>query len=89
MRFLGWGIGHLNPPDFPHEANALIPTEQDRLLAAVAPSPVSASCGQVGQHGEVGGEEDEDDLDDELEDWEDGEGDDNELECEEVLAFEY
>ena len=32
MRFLGWGIGHLNPHDFPHEANALLASREDREL---------------------------------------------------------
>ena len=32
MRFLGWGIGHLNPPDFPHEANELVASDEDKEL---------------------------------------------------------
>jgi hypothetical protein len=32
MRYLGWGIGHCNPPDFAHEANALIASISDREL---------------------------------------------------------
>jgi hypothetical protein len=32
MRYLGWGIGHRNPPDFAHEANALIASSSDREL---------------------------------------------------------
>jgi len=32
MRYLGWGIGHRNPPDFTHEANALIASSSDREL---------------------------------------------------------
>ncbi|KAI0733649.1 hypothetical protein C8Q72DRAFT_881207 [Fomitopsis betulina] len=32
MRFLGWGIGHLNQADFPHEAEALIASDQDHQL---------------------------------------------------------
>ena len=32
MRYLGWGIGHRNPPDFSHEANALIASSHDREL---------------------------------------------------------
>jgi len=32
MRFLGWGIGHLNPPDFPHEANKLLVSDGDKVL---------------------------------------------------------
>ena len=32
MRFLGWGIGHLNSPDFPHEANELIASDEDKAL---------------------------------------------------------
>ena len=40
MRFLGWGVGHLNPADFPHEADALIATPRDRQLpAAVIAAP--------------------------------------------------
>jgi hypothetical protein len=32
MRYLGWGIGHRNPPDFAHEANALVASSSDREL---------------------------------------------------------
>ena len=32
MRFLGWGIGHLNPPDFPHEADKLLASDEDKVL---------------------------------------------------------
>jgi hypothetical protein len=32
MRYLGWGIGHRNPPDFTHEANMLIASNLDREL---------------------------------------------------------
>jgi hypothetical protein len=32
MRYLGWGISHRNPPNFAHEANALIASSQDREL---------------------------------------------------------
>ena len=32
MRYLGWGIGHRNPPDFTHEANMLIASSLDREL---------------------------------------------------------
>jgi hypothetical protein len=32
MRYLGWGIGHRNPPNFAHEANALIASSHDREL---------------------------------------------------------
>ena len=32
MRFLGWGIGHLNSPDFLHEANELIASDEDKEL---------------------------------------------------------
>ena len=32
MRYLGWGIGHRNPPDFAHEANALIASSHEREL---------------------------------------------------------
>ena len=32
MRFLGWGIGHLNLPDFPHEAKELIASDDDKVL---------------------------------------------------------
>ncbi|KAI0028967.1 hypothetical protein K488DRAFT_7820, partial [Vararia minispora EC-137] len=27
QRYLGWGIGHLNPPDFPHEAHDIVSTD--------------------------------------------------------------
>ncbi|TFY53731.1 hypothetical protein EVG20_g9986 [Dentipellis fragilis] len=30
MRYLGWGVGHLNSPDFPHEAYDLLASESDR-----------------------------------------------------------
>ena len=32
MCFLGWGIGHLNSPDFPHEANELMASGEDKVL---------------------------------------------------------
>ena len=32
MRYLGWGIGHRNPPNFAHEANSLIASSSDREL---------------------------------------------------------
>jgi hypothetical protein len=32
MRYLGWGISHCNPPDFAHEANALVASSRDREL---------------------------------------------------------
>jgi hypothetical protein len=32
MRYLGWGIGHRNPPNFTHEANTLIASSLDREL---------------------------------------------------------
>ena len=89
MRLLGWGIGHLNPPDFPHEANALVPSEKDRILASTTPtqSRLSASSGSHEGEDGVSGDADEDDFDEEV--IEDGEGDD-ELEDESgVLAFEY
>jgi hypothetical protein len=35
MRFLGWGVGHRNPPDFPHEAKALMASSTDRELENV------------------------------------------------------
>lgn len=31
MRYLGWGIGHRNSPNFPHEAHDLLVTEEDRI----------------------------------------------------------
>jgi hypothetical protein len=33
MRYLGWGIGHRNPPGFAHEADALIASSSDRELS--------------------------------------------------------
>jgi hypothetical protein len=32
MCFLGWGIRHLNLPDFPHEANEFIASDEDKVL---------------------------------------------------------
>ncbi|KAI0027909.1 hypothetical protein K488DRAFT_90312 [Vararia minispora EC-137] len=32
QRYLGWGIGHRNPPDFPHEAHDLVSSDADRVL---------------------------------------------------------
>ena len=32
MRYLGWGIGQLNPSDFPHEAEDLLASEADRQV---------------------------------------------------------
>ena len=33
MRYLGWGIGHHNPPDFPHEADEIIASSCDGELS--------------------------------------------------------
>jgi hypothetical protein len=32
MRYLGLGIGHLNSPDFPHEAHEIFVTDEDQEL---------------------------------------------------------
>ena len=52
MRYLGWGIGHRNPPDFAHEANALIASSLDRELES---HPNHAGGGDV-EGGSVGSE---------------------------------
>ena len=33
MRYLGWGVGHCNCADFPHEAGQLSVSAHDRELA--------------------------------------------------------
>lgn len=33
MRYLGWGIGHRNPPEFSHEADSVMASTSDRELA--------------------------------------------------------
>jgi hypothetical protein len=70
MQYLGWGIGHCNPPDFTHEANMLIASNLDRELEQYeSPSmfqidkPESHSnhvegddveCGSVGSESDLG-----------------------------------
>ena len=44
MRYLGWGIGHRNPPDFTHEANALIASRLDRELENSTTSQVDSNA---------------------------------------------
>ena len=39
MRYLGWGIGHHNPPNFAHEANALVASSSDRELKQYYKNP--------------------------------------------------
>jgi hypothetical protein len=40
MWYLGWGISHRNPPDFSHEANALVVSSIDRELEEYVMSQV-------------------------------------------------
>ena len=62
MRYLGWGIGHHNPPDFAHEANTLIASSLDRELeqyevpADVAMSQVDPIAAQEGEDEMDGGD---------------------------------
>lgn len=90
MRFLGWGIGHLNQADFPHEAEALIASDQDHQLQVR--SGVSDPVGVSHTYGD-GEESEENDLED---DWEGHEGREVEVgdegldsELETVALFEY
>ena len=47
QRYLGWGIGHRNRADFPHEALDLVITDADRDLEASAPAePASRTMNQ-------------------------------------------
>ena len=91
MRFLGWGVGHLNQADFPHEANALLASEKDRQLHV--PINTSGEPGTSHGHGVVSeGEleelEDEFDIEDELEEDLDG-GDELDDGVEPEMVFEY
>ncbi|KAI0729592.1 hypothetical protein C8Q72DRAFT_951809 [Fomitopsis betulina] len=64
MRFLGWGIGHLNQADFPHEAEALIASDQDHQLQESEENDLEDDWeGHEGREVEVGDEG----LDSELE----------------------
>lgn len=36
MRYLGLGVGHLNPADFPHEANIILPEADHRGVDAIS-----------------------------------------------------
>lgn len=52
MRFLGWGIGHLNSPDFPHEANGLIASDEDKVLHTTGVEKVlEAGLEGIGEEG--------------------------------------
>ena len=88
MRFLGWGIGHRNQPDFPHEANAVIASSTDRELihrensAATGCSDINEDEIGDGNNLSVDGGGDED-LDAE------DKGLDVEHDDDEVLEFEY
>ena len=58
MRFLSWGIGHLNPPDFPHEANKLLASDEDKLLLqdsdVTAPTRGRSDGLEAGLEGTIG-----------------------------------
>ncbi|KAI0027619.1 hypothetical protein K488DRAFT_60899 [Vararia minispora EC-137] len=50
QHYLGWGIGHLNPPNFPHEAHDIVSTDDDCTL-------VGTRARSRGQAGDCVGEE--------------------------------
>ncbi len=72
MRYLGWGIGHHNPPDFAHEADALIASSSDRELSRYEEQEamyhieiagdVEVEAGGVGDVDEAADVEDFDDM---------------------------
>ncbi|KAI0027632.1 hypothetical protein K488DRAFT_60856 [Vararia minispora EC-137] len=87
MRYLGWGVGHLNSPDFPHEADALLASDDDRVLAPALDSrslrvPRTSGNGDVEDDNERSSEEDEED------DGEDEEDEEDELAEPEILGDE-
>ncbi|KZV69074.1 hypothetical protein PENSPDRAFT_735574 [Peniophora sp. CONT] len=88
MRYLGFGVGHRNKPDFPHEANDLIVTAADRELQIHTDV---AGEEQPSEKVRVLEENDEDEEDGENEedgeDGEDGEDDDGGEEQEVVVDF--
>ena len=92
MRFLGWGVGHLNQAEFPHEANALLASEKDRQLHVAIDT--SGQPGTSHGHGVSEGTseleelEDEFDIEDELEEDLDG-GDELDDGVDPEVVFEY
>ena len=60
MRFLGWGIGHLNSPDFLHEANELIASNEDKELGN---EPGLGNGVEAGLEGEEGSGDDNSSVD--------------------------
>ena len=60
MRFLGWGIRHLNSPDFLHEANELIASNEDKELGN---EPGLGNGVEVGLEGEEGSGDDNSSVD--------------------------
>jgi hypothetical protein len=65
MRFLGWGIGHCNSQDFPHEANALLASNEDRELVQhrdnITPADnLEAEVGEEADDGDGDGDMDAD-----------------------------
>jgi len=91
MRFLGWGIGHRNQPDFPHESNALIASSNDRELDQRENS-VATGHSEVAENTMEGGEGG-DDLSVDGSDNEDPDVENENLDIEhdgdQVLEFEY
>ena len=59
MRYLGWGIGHRNPPDFAHEANSLIASSSDRELEEYGTPPDETQPAEAEDDGSEGGENSE------------------------------
>lgn len=41
MRYLGLGVGHLNPADFPHEANLILPEVDHRGIDTISGEIIS------------------------------------------------
>lgn len=67
MRYLGWGIGHLNPPDFPHEAFAIKVTDADRASARASNDQGQHATAErsAGSSSQTADDEDEDDEEEE------------------------
>lgn len=74
MRFLGWGIGHLNPSEFPHEADALIPSQEDWEHEDRGHTP-EPSSEVIEMEGGEGDDKDEDEDNQEAEDIQEDEDD--------------
>lgn len=75
MRFLGWGIGHRNPHDFPHEANALLASREDRELVQYEDTTLMDGSQANSGEGVDNGGVNHDDMDVDFESGDDNHGD--------------